>query len=75
MIVRCLSMVELAGNGVDSQVMAEAGKKLAMHIVAAKPTYLNADSVPSDVLQKEKEILLGQVSLADANSECLVFLR
>ena len=35
----------------------EAAKKLAMHVVAAKPTYLNPESVPEDVVNKEKEIL------------------
>lgn len=39
----------------------EIGKKLAMHIVAAKPTYLSPDDVPEDVLSKEREILLDQM--------------
>ena len=43
----------------------EAAKKLAMHVVAAKPTYLNPDSVPEDVVQKEKEILMEK--MADSN--------
>jgi len=40
---------------------AEAARKLAMHIVAAKPTYLNIDTVPHDVIAKEKEILHGKM--------------
>ena len=40
----------------------EIGKKLAMHIVAAKPEYLKSDDVPDDVIQKEKEILLEQMA-------------
>jgi elongation factor Ts len=39
----------------------EIAKKLAMHVVAAKPAYLNPDSVPEDVVQKEKEILMEKV--------------
>lgn len=39
----------------------DIAKKLAMHVVAAKPTYLNPDSVPKDVVQKEKDILTAKV--------------
>mmetsp|Transcript_18132 Transcript_18132/g.36512 ORF Transcript_18132/g.36512 Transcript_18132/m.36512 type:complete len:360 (+) Transcript_18132:90-1169(+) len=42
--------------------MKEVGKKLAMHVVAAKPTYLSPDEVPSDVLDKEKAILMEQMA-------------
>jgi len=42
--------------------MVDAGKKLAMHVVAAKPTYLNPDAVPADVLEKEKAILMEQMA-------------
>ena len=33
---------------------------IALHIAAAKPEYVNADEVPTDVLEKEKEILRQQ---------------
>lgn len=33
---------------------------IAMHIAAANPAYLNADEVPADVLEHEKEILRAQ---------------
>lgn len=39
----------------------EAGKKLAMHIVAAKPLYLRPNAVPADALEKERVILAKQV--------------
>ena len=39
----------------------EAAKKLAMHVVAAKPLYLNPDSVPEDLVQKEKGVLMEKV--------------
>jgi len=39
----------------------EIGRKLAMHIVAAKPTYLSPDQIPDTVLEKEREILLEQM--------------
>jgi elongation factor Ts len=56
------AIVEISGEGVDPETMRTAGKKLAMHIVAAKPLYLDPESVPSDVIEKEKEILKSQVS-------------
>eukprot|EP00577_Skeletonema_sp_RCC1716_P016728 CAMPEP_0113413240 /NCGR_PEP_ID=MMETSP0013_2-20120614/23311_1 /TAXON_ID=2843 ORGANISM="Skeletonema costatum, Strain 1716" /NCGR_SAMPLE_ID=MMETSP0013_2 /ASSEMBLY_ACC=CAM_ASM_000158 /LENGTH=354 /DNA_ID=CAMNT_0000299883 /DNA_START=65 /DNA_END=1129 /DNA_ORIENTATION=- /assembly_acc=CAM_ASM_000158 len=45
-----------------SEKAEEAAKKLAMHVVAAKPTYLNPESVPEDVVNKEKEILLEKMT-------------
>lgn len=34
----------------------EVGKKLAMHIVAANPTFLSIKDVPIEVVQKETDI-------------------
>jgi len=41
--------------------MEEAGKKLAMHIVATRPQYISKEDVPTDVIQKEKQILMEQL--------------
>ena len=38
------------------------GKDIAMQIAAVNPAYLNEASVPAEVLEKEKEILLAQIS-------------
>ncbi|MBQ9335535.1 MAG: elongation factor Ts [Alphaproteobacteria bacterium] len=38
----------------------EFGKKLAMHIAAANPTYFCSKCVPQEVIDKEKEIALAQ---------------
>lgn len=60
------AIVELAptssstGN-VSKDVLLDVGKKLAMHVVAAKPQYLNPESVPEDVIENEKQILRKQV--------------
>ena len=35
-------------------------KDIAMQIAAAKPEYVNAEEVPAEVLEKEKEILIAQ---------------
>ncbi|RHY26338.1 hypothetical protein DYB32_007731 [Aphanomyces invadans] len=38
------------------------GKKLAMHIVAAKPRFLNRESVPADRIAAERAFVLEQVA-------------
>ncbi|MDB4470749.1 translation elongation factor Ts [Deltaproteobacteria bacterium] len=49
-------LVELQTESTDEKV-AELGKQIAMHVAAAAPQYLNRDSVPSAVVEKEKEIM------------------
>lgn len=46
----------------EKSVAMEAAKKLAMHVVASNPLYLNPESVPVDVVEKEREILMEKVS-------------
>ncbi len=41
---------------------AAFGKDIAMQIAAANPAYLDETAVPADVIEKEKEILLAQIS-------------
>jgi elongation factor Ts len=36
-------------------------KEIAMHIAAANPRYLSRDTVPADVIEKEKEIYKAQI--------------
>lgn len=40
----------------------EIGKKLGMHIVAANPEYMSPSEVPSDAINKEKDILMEQMA-------------
>ena len=60
------AIVELAPIGSDDskskEEVIEIGKKLAMHIVAAKPTYLDPSSIPDDIINKEKAVLLDQMA-------------
>ncbi len=49
-------LVELQTESTDEKVAA-LGKQLAMHVAAAAPQYLDRDSVPADVVDKEKEIM------------------
>ena len=41
---------------------AAFGKDVAMQVAAANPTYLDEAAVPASVIEKEKEILLAQIS-------------
>mmetsp|Transcript_14108 Transcript_14108/g.23170 ORF Transcript_14108/g.23170 Transcript_14108/m.23170 type:complete len:357 (-) Transcript_14108:17-1087(-) len=58
-------------SGTDIEKAEEAAKKLAMHVVAAKPTYLNPESVPEDVVNKEKEILMEKMTGTNKPPEIL----
>ncbi|EJK49456.1 hypothetical protein THAOC_31668 [Thalassiosira oceanica] len=49
----------------------DAAKKLAMHVVAAKPQYLNPESVPEDVISKEKAILMEKMQGTNKPPEIL----
>ena len=60
------AVVEISGDGVEKDIenANRIGKKLAMHAVAAKPTYLSLDCIPEEVIEKEKSILKSQVRYA-----------
>lgn len=45
----------------------EAANQLAMHVAAMQPQWVNESAVPADILQKEKDIVLEQLS--DAQKE------
>lgn len=52
-------IVELKADEVNDVVL-EAGKNIAMQIAAVNPKYVSHDEVPSDYIEKEKEILKQQ---------------
>lgn len=54
------ALVEVAGDG-DLESLQTVGKKLAMHIVAARPEYLSPEHVPDDIVSKERDILSSQL--------------
>ena len=49
-------LVELQTESTDERV-AELGKQLAMHVAASAPQYMDRNSVPAEVVDKEKEIM------------------
>ncbi|MBQ2236843.1 MAG: elongation factor Ts [Clostridia bacterium] len=49
---------EVAG---DNEALIAMGKNIAMQIAAMNPAYLDIASVPAEVIEKEKEILIAQM--------------
>lgn len=42
--------------------LTDIARKVAMHVAAAKPSYLNKESVPSQALEKERQFLTEQAA-------------
>ena len=55
----------------ETDAFKAAAKDVAMQVAAAMPQYLNKDEVPSDVIEKEKEILRVQ-ALNEGKPEAIV---
>lgn len=54
-------MVEFDTDCGDKPEFMEYGKDIAMQVAALNPLYLDKDGVPTDVVEKEREILIAQV--------------
>ncbi|MEO5363255.1 MAG: translation elongation factor Ts [Magnetococcus sp. DMHC-8] len=44
----------------DQAALADLGKKLAMHVAASAPPWLNRSAVPADALERERNVLAEQ---------------
>lgn len=49
----------------NKESLLELGKKLCMHIAAAKPEFLNQSLVPTEKLEREKSILIEQAKTSN----------
>lgn len=56
-------LVALESNA-DQEQLQTLGKQIAMHIAAAKPEFLNSDSVDAEALEREKNVLMEQAKEA-----------
>lgn len=54
---KIVALVELTGSA-DQQTLA---RELAMHVAASRPEFLNQDTVPEDIVARERDIALAQV--------------
>ena len=55
-------MVKFDADVADSDAFATMGKNVAMQIAAMNPAYLDEASVPAEVIAKEKEIRVAQMT-------------
>ena len=55
------------------ELMGEYGKRLAMQVVAARPSYVTRDDVPEDILATEKATILQEVFHCTACVTCVTF--
>ena len=54
-------LVHLKSN-LNENLLSDIGKKIAMHIAATNPISISIDDIPSDVLRREKNILIDEAS-------------
>ncbi len=47
----------------------DLNRDLAMHVAASKPEYVNADQIPAELIEKEKEIIKAQPDMAGKPAE------
>ena len=59
-LVRLTAADAVDVSAVQQQLRDSVGRKLAMHVVAAKPLFLSPAEVPADFLEKEKAIFQEQ---------------
>lgn len=53
-------LVALESETENKEALNELGKRIAMHIAAAKPIYLRREDVPSEAIEKEKSVFVDQ---------------
>jgi elongation factor Ts len=65
------ALVALAQDGSSAMSLdelADVGRGFAMHVVAAQPLYLDREDVPSEVIEKERAILLAEIANEEAEA-------
>jgi elongation factor Ts len=58
-------------SSAEKTVLADFGKKLAMHIAASNPKYLSVSDVPTQEVEHERSILLEQIQGSDRPASVL----
>jgi elongation factor Ts len=67
----CIVELLPKNSKLSREEIAEFGKKLAMHAVAAKPLYQSPEFVPEEEVEREKAILLDQMEDSGKPKEIL----
>ncbi|PWT94846.1 MAG: elongation factor Ts [Candidatus Melainabacteria bacterium] len=64
------AIIEVEASGpVAAEKLGNAVRELAMHIVFAKPQYLERSQVPNEIVENERRIESGKADLADKKPE------
>lgn len=64
------SLIELSGSKeVPADKLQAVAREVAMHVVSAKPQYINRSDVPASIIENEKRIESGKADLADKKPE------
>ncbi len=64
------ALIELESNkDAAADKLSTIGREVAMHVVSAKPQYINRSDVPADIIENEKRIESGKADLADKKPE------
>jgi len=50
------AVVQVGANSADANSLSACSRKLAMHIVAANPSYLRSQDAPTELVEREKAI-------------------
>ena len=50
-------LVSLESESSEIDQLSDFGKKIAMHIAAANPSYLKVEEIPAEIIEKEKSII------------------
>lgn len=58
-------------NDDATKALDASAKSLAMHVVAARPVFLDEASAPAEALEKEKSLLLEQAKDSGKNPKVL----
>lgn len=59
-IGRTAAAVALRSDAADADALRALGERIAMHVVAASPLFLSRADVPSEALDRERDILVEQ---------------
>ena len=62
-------LVRFETENIPAEVLGECGKDVAMQIAALNPLYLDKSTVPTEAIEKEKEILMAQIQNDPKNAK------
>ena len=68
---RTAAAVALRSSATDTDAVRTLGERLAMHVVAAAPQYLDRTAVPEEALERERTILAEQAAASGKSQQVI----